>query len=65
MKKDSIIALKSSYAFSFMALLNLAISVYIGDDSFKDLAIVFSLSGIVTSIVSIICYIAAKNAGDL
>lgn len=65
MKKASIIALRSSYAFSFMAFLNLAISVYIGDDSFKDLAIVFSSSGIITSIVSIVCYIAAKNAGDL
>lgn len=65
MKKESIIALKASYAFSFMALLNLAIAVFTGDDSFKDLSIVFSLSGIITSIVSIVCYIAAKNAGDL
>lgn len=65
MKKASIIALRSSYAFSFMALLNLAISIYLGDDSFKDLAIVYSSSGIITSIVSVVCYIAAKNVGDL
>lgn len=65
MKKASIFALKSAYAFSFMALLNLIIAAYTKDDSFKDLAIVFSLSGIITSIVSIVCYIAAKNAGDL
>lgn len=65
MKKASIIALKTSYAFLFMTLLDLVIAAYTGDDSFKDLAIVFSSSGIITSIVSIVCCIAAKNAGDL
>lgn len=65
MEKLSIFTLKVSWTLLFVTFIDLVIAVSTENDMFKDFAIILSFSGIITSIISIVCYMAAKNAGDL
>lgn len=65
MRKLSILTLILSIIFLFVSLGLIVVSACMRIDLFLNSAIISSSLGIATSITSIVCCIAAKNAGDL